>query len=174
MILISAKEHHVRALVDNLRECDRQELLLQIPESEFLSNALRGWGSSVICEAILTPTGEVAGVWGVAPLNAQTGVGSIWMLGTPAINKVALPFLRQCPRSIEQAHERFEILVCTPWRENSLHLAWLNWCGFSALDPGHGPYLAYTHVRSSSGTAGDAGRDGCVGGGPEQHPEQEH
>ncbi|AIO70813.1 hypothetical protein [Burkholderia oklahomensis] len=160
MILTSAKPHHISALAENLRACDREELRLSIGDAEPYGHILGLWLDGDRCEAILTDTGVVAGVWGTAPGPAER-VGLIWMLGTQAINQVALPFLRACPGRIDQAHDTYDILACTPWRENSLHLAWLNWCGFAALDPGHGPFIGYTHVRSSRYSAGHAGCNGC-------------
>lgn len=171
MILTSAKPHHLAALAANLRACDRAELRLSIGDADPYGHILGLWLDGDRCEAILTDPGVVAGVWGTAP-GPTDGVGLIWMLGTPAITDVALPFLRACPGRIDQAHDAYDILACTPWRENSLHLAWLHWCGFTALDPGHGPFIGYTHVRSSSDSTGNAGSNGCERSGAEPATEQ--
>lgn len=171
MILTPAKPHHIAALAANLRACDREELRLSIGDAGPYGHILGLWIDGGTTEAILTGAGVVAGVWGTTP-GPSHGVGLIWMLGTPAINEVALPFLRACPGRIDKAHDAYDILACTPWRENTLHLAWLNWCGFTAFDPGHGPFIGYTHVRSSSRTTGDARRIGCERRGAEQPAEQ--
>lgn len=171
MILTPAKPHHIAALAANLRVCDREELRLSIGGADPYDHILGLWIDGGTSEAILTDSGVVAGMWGTNP-GPSDGVGLIWMLGTPAISGIALPFLRACPGRIEQAHDAYDILACTPWRENTLHLAWLNWCGFTAFDPGHGPFIGYTHVRSRSDPAGNARRVGCERSGPEQPAEQ--
>ncbi|HDR9130811.1 TPA: hypothetical protein QDA91_001908 [Burkholderia vietnamiensis] len=171
MILTPAKPHHLEVLAENLRECDREELRLSIGDADPYGHLLDLWIHGDLAEAILTDSGVVAGVWGTNP-GPSDGVGLIWMLGTPAITTVALPFLRACPGRIDRAHDAYDILACTPWRENTLHLAWLNWCGFTAFDPGHGPFIGYTHVRSRSRTAGDARRNGRERNGAEQPAKQ--
>lgn len=170
MILTPAKPHHLEVLAANLRACDREELRLSIGGADLYGHLLGLWLEGDHAEAILTDSGVVAGVWGTTG-SPTAGVGLIWMLGTPAITTVALPFLRVCPGRIDRAHDTYNILACTPWRENTLHLAWLNWCGFTAFDPGHGPFIGYTHVRSSSDSTGNARRDGCERSGPEPDAE---
>lgn len=170
MILTPAKPHHLATLAANLRACDRAELRLSIGDANPYEHILGLWLDGDRCEAILTDAGAVAGMWGTIA-GPSDGVGLIWMLGTPSINAVALPFLRACPGRIDQAHATYDILACTPWRENTLHLAWLNWCGFTAFDPGHGPFIGYTHVRSSSSATRDACRNGSERGGAKPNAE---
>lgn len=168
MILLPAKEHHVRTLLENLREEDRRELDLCLEGSglDRCDAVLEQWKLGDICEAILTDSGAVAGVWGVHEGYAPD-VGLIWMLGTPLLPSVSIPFLRACRGAVDRAHGIFDTLACTAWRENSLHLAWLEWCGFTPYDPGHGPFIGYTHVRSSGSPARNAGRNCGERGGTE-------
>lgn len=154
--------------MDNLRLEDRKELDLCLDGSGLdpVDAVLEQWRVADICEAILTDTGAVAGVWGVHrnPLMPQCGL--IWMLGTPLLPSVTVPFLRECPRAIGRAHALYEALACTAWRENSLHLTWLDWCGFTRLDPGYGHFIAFTYVRPSGSTSdyagGSCGLSGCT------------
>lgn len=173
MILVRAKEHHIRALIVNLREEDRLELDLCLEGSglEAVDAVMEMWAGAGICEAILTDSGALAGVWGVGA-DPASGIGLIWMLGTPLLPGVAFPFLRECPRVLARAHETFPILACTAWRENTLHLTWLEWCGFVPHDPGHGPFIGYTHVRSSGSPARHAGGVCRERGGAEPAAEQ--
>jgi len=131
-------------LAANLRDCDRQELALSGEGSEGFK-VIRAWHGSPICEAIETPSGELAGIWGVQPLSL--GIGSIWMLGTPELESIPLSFLRACKPSIQKAHAQYPTLACAPWRENALHLNWLRWLGFTQNDVGHPHFIPhYRHV----------------------------
>lgn len=144
MILRTALHPDCLDLVTNLRDCDRQELALSGGDSDE-TKVIRAWHRSPMCEAILTPDHKLAGIWGVQPLSP--GVGSIWMLGTPALESIPLSFLRACRPSILKAHKQYPTLACAPWRDNALHLAWLKWLGFTPNDVGHQHFIPhYRHV----------------------------
>lgn len=163
MILIPTKAHHIRTLVANLRPEDQYELDLCLKDSGLsrCDVVMEMWQDCVMSQAILTDDGTIAGVWGVYPCPGEPDIGLIWMLGTPALPRVTHAFLRACPQVIKRAHGKFPSLACTAWRGNSLHLKWLEWCGFTAHDNGH-DFIGFVHVRSSSNPAGS---DGRLGGG---------
>ena len=141
MILRPATYDDCVSLAPRLRECDRTEIALGSGRDP-LDVLLDGWTFGAHEEAIVTPSGSVAAIWGVMPLAKDTG--AIWMLGSPEIEQVSLPFLRACRPAIERQHERFPRLACASWRGNALHHRWLRWLGFSATDVGH-PHFLYFH-----------------------------
>lgn len=158
MKLLPSTHNHCASLASSLRDCDRQEIALARPGEARIHVVTESMEGSVICETILTDGGRVAGMWGVTP-HPIDNTGSIWMLATPAIHEVAFQFLRECPRAIGRAHVHFDTLVCAPWRENKLHLTWLDWCGFTAVELNHPHFLP--HVRTHNHR--DAHDAGCIG-----------
>jgi hypothetical protein len=58
----------------------------------------------------------------------------IWLLGTPDIEKIQRPFLRQSRRVVAALNRRFPVLLNQVHRDNAVHIKWLRWCGFT-FDP---------------------------------------
>lgn len=170
MILRPAKYTDAIAVGENLRACDRHELSLSQPGVDPVVILKEARLVSVIREVILTDDGRHAGLWGVTqhPLD---NTGTIWMVATDLIHEVAFPFLRECPRAIGRAHAHFDTLVCAPWRENKLHLTWLDWCGFTPVEFNHPHFLPHVRTYNHRG-AHDAGSVSHRGSGAEQRHEQ--
>lgn len=173
MKLITATPEHIARLGDYMRLEDRQELELIRPEQSYRKTLQEQWDTSVIAEAILNDDGSLAGVWGVSLMHGlPEGYGAIWLLGTPDLDKEPTAFLRESPRAIGRAHFRFPYLVCTPWRENHLHLKWLKWCGFHVADCGHPHFLGCAHVWPSSNSSSNDDDDRCNSSGRKQPAER--
>ena len=146
MILRPTYLEDVIQLSRTLRDCDRAEIALGSGLSPFktLSNS---WASSDFCVTIETPSGAIAGIWGVAPVLPCYSAGSIWMLGSDELDTIPTSFLKACRPAIARAHALYPLLICAPWRGNSLHLRWLRWLGFSLTEVGHPHFLkASRHV----------------------------
>lgn len=126
MILRPATRGDCFDLAPRLRECDRQEIAKgsgRVP-LYVLQDAVAAGFAQAICTEVDLPVA----IWGVVRLTSD--LGSIWMLGSPEIESVSLPFLRACLPSIEAQHESYPTLVCASWRGNDLHHRWLRWLGF--------------------------------------------
>ncbi|KQV99969.1 hypothetical protein ASC87_19910 [Rhizobacter sp. Root1221] len=141
MILRPATPHDCLDLAPRLRSCDVAELDL---EGTRPVDALRyGLSHGALCEAITTNTGLVVGVWGVVPL--EPNAASIWMVGSPEIERISRSFIRACRPAIERAYGIAPTLFASAWAENHVHLNWLRWLGFKPL-ASKGPYLIHHHV----------------------------
>lgn len=145
MTLRPTTPHDVTHVAARLREADKRELALSQPGKAHLQIVQEAVVGSVILQTIATNlhTQEAVGIWGVQPHNE---IGSIWMVGTPGLESVSLSFLRACRPAIARAHGRFRVLACAAHRDNTLHLNWLRWLGFTANDVGHPHFISYTHV----------------------------
>jgi hypothetical protein len=110
-----------------------------------LDAVVGAWKNSHFREAICTDDGLVVAIWGVTS-TPQEGLGSIWMLGSPEIELVSLPFLRACEPRVRAQHERYRFLACASWRGNHTHHHWLRWLRFKEAER-HGEFIVFVrHV----------------------------
>lgn len=58
----------------------------------------------------------------------------IWMLGTPAIEKISTKFLRHCKQGINELCDD-AIVYNYVMEGNNITLRWLHWLGFTILKP---------------------------------------
>lgn len=71
----------------------------------------------------------IAGVRPFAP-----GVGTIWMVGTPLMEKrFGWALAREARKAVAEWHRVFPLMWNTAWAENDLHVRWLQFMGFSLL-----------------------------------------
>lgn len=97
--------------------------------------------------------GELAALFGAAPTPDPT-LGSVWLLGSDAVERNAIRFLRESRQWIDRLHESYPILFNYVDARNTLHLKWLKWIGCVFLDriDGHGhegrPFYEFVHIRS--------------------------
>lgn len=78
--------------------------------------------------------GKLVGIFGVAPVEGQPLVGSVWMMATPDLKNHKIEFLRNCEKCIDMMHSLYPILWAFTDARNKLHHKWLKWCGFSFID----------------------------------------
>jgi hypothetical protein len=128
--IVPALPEHIPAIAEDMREADRREVWAShrhTPERALrysLESAELAWTCFV--------EGVPAFMWGVSRLGSLISfTGSPWLLGTPAIAKVAREFLRQCPDYVERMQELFPRLENYIHVENRLSIRWLKWCGFT-------------------------------------------
>jgi hypothetical protein len=83
--------------------------------------------------------GEPVCVFGVAP-TPTPGIGSVWMMGTPGMDRAALAILRRTAPYLRQMHERYPLLWNYIDARNERSMAWLEWAGFRLTEahPQHG------------------------------------
>jgi hypothetical protein len=144
MIITRTQPRDTWNLANDLRPEDLQEIALgsgRDPHDVLMD----GWHRSDICETVWARAGIPAAIWGVTP-TPESKLGSIWMLASPEIESVSLPFLRACQPRIDRAHALYPVLACASWRGNDLHHRWLRWLRFKEAER-HGEFIVFVrHV----------------------------
>ena len=86
-----------------------------------------GFDNSTPCLTFTDPEGNPAGMFGVVP---QGRWGAVWMLGTNAIERWPITFLKRSKPWVERLNVIFPLLYNVVDERNTVHIAWLSWCGF--------------------------------------------
>lgn len=90
---------------------------------------------SDVCHTLIDPkTGNPGAMLGINP-TAYTGVGNIWLLGTPAIEQNAITFLRHSKPWLAEQEKAcgYDALFNYTHVNNRVHHRWLKWLGFVFL-----------------------------------------
>jgi hypothetical protein len=115
----------VHYLADNLRIPDREEI------EAFKLDPLSGLESSVnVSDKVLTlvePDGTPAALLGTTPHH------KVWLLGTDAIERHPITFLRHSKEVLEELFAGHPFLWNFVLKSNTLHIKWLQWLGFDLL-----------------------------------------
>lgn len=131
---------HVRAshlgdpalLAPYLREADLDEIEAATHLSPF--EALHSsYYMSKPCKTIIGDTGNVIGMYGVAPMrhegNAKLGI--IWCLTSPELFTIKKQFLRHCRQEIEEVTEGYDKVLNFIYSKNTRHIRWVKAMGFT-------------------------------------------
>lgn len=131
--IVPARMRHVLHIAKRMRQADRDEVWAAARKSpaEALIYSLRK--STIAWTAIVDGRPEV--MWGAGDINVLTGVGAPWLLGTDAIEKHTVAFLRRSVDFREQLLSRYSILRNFVDDRNVVAIRWLKWLGFELLDP---------------------------------------
>ena len=109
----------------NLRPQDKEEVLL------FGVEPLQGLEVSVdlstTCLTLVEPDGTPAALLGVTPQH------KVWLLGTDAIDRHPMTFLRHSKPVLEQLFIGHPYLWNFVHKKNIVHIKWLEWLGFDFL-----------------------------------------
>lgn len=73
-------------------------------------------------------------IFGIVRNGAFSDEGTIWMLGTDAVEKNSIRFLRNCREQVEKMTKGFRRVSNFCHAENKTTLKWLEWLGFAVLD----------------------------------------
>ena len=97
--------------------------------------------------------GTIAGVAGVVP-DADPGVGIVWMLCTPAVQKEPINFVKQAKQWLADEERNYRLLWNLADARNHLHQKLLKMLGFKALrsiptGPENLPYLEIIKLCAS-------------------------
>jgi len=71
------------------------------------------------------------GLAGVTPRS--DGSAMIWMVATPELENHSMEFLRYSRTFIKSVSEPFDLLFNWVDARNTVHLKWLQWCGFTFI-----------------------------------------
>lgn len=119
----------MRYLSERLRKADRAEVeALGYTPTLALETGLYG---SKKC-LTMAPEGLPVGVYGICPTEMD-GVGLIWMLATDGLIGHQVKFLRNSRDAIKEIMGDFHLAYNYTDARNTLHHAWLRWCGAVAL-----------------------------------------
>lgn len=127
--IVPVREHHIKALLAELREADLVEL-----------QAIRGWSAgreirhavatAVHCAACVVD-GKVVAIFGDSRHDDVYGLP--WMASSIWINQYRRQFLAECRPVIEGMRSRHRVLVNMVDVRNTLAIRWLKWLGFQFL-----------------------------------------
>lgn len=131
--IIPAQPAHIRTIARRMRQADRDEVFASSGRSPYfaLSYSLRK--SSHAWTGLIDGRPEV--MFGIGDLNILAGVGAPWLLGTNELEANARDFLRMSRDFKDQLLRRYSILRNFVDVRNTASIRWLEWLGFSLLDP---------------------------------------
>ena len=117
-------------LSTNLRPEDEAEVIAS--HGDTLTALQLGLDYSDECLTfIVSETNEIAGIFGVAQVDED--VASVWLLSTPAIKKIWIPFLRQSKKITEDLNKKYRILTNAVDEEYTVSIKWLKFLGFTFI-----------------------------------------
>ncbi len=113
-----------------------------------------GLNNSHLCITLVTPDGEPVAMLGVRD-SKYKGVGMVWMLGTDAIEKHSIKFLRGSKPVLDLLFEQtgYQALYNFSHSANTVHHKWLKWLGFTFLreikrPPYDSTFLEFVRLRT--------------------------
>lgn len=74
-------------------------------------------------------------MFGIGDLNVLAGVGAPWLLGTDAVERNYVAFLRQSVEFRDQLLRRYPVMRNFVSDDNRASKRWLKWLGFTLSDP---------------------------------------
>jgi len=113
-------------LAPRLRYEDKQEILALVGLTP-IQALLMSFNMSETCFTIFNPKEEPVAIFGV------TEKGAVWLLATDNIIDVQIPFLKQSRDVVEFYNNKHPLLWNVVDCRNTLHIKWLDWCGFTFI-----------------------------------------
>lgn len=95
-------------------------------------------GETIYAESTSGEPILIGGVSRSSPLSAW-----VWMMGTPEIKRHRWTFLRSSLPVVERWNAKFPLLHNYADFRNSVHLAWLEWLGFTIINVHTFPHLDF-------------------------------
>jgi len=127
--IVPARPEHLDYVAANLRPADIEEIMaasgLDAAAAVRESAAL-----SLVCRGGLV-NGEPVCVFGVGAASMAAPEGVIWLLGTPAMERHAVAFLRRNRAWIEAMLRLWPRLVNHVDARHTTAIRWLRWLGFT-------------------------------------------
>jgi hypothetical protein len=114
------------ALAPNMRESDKIEIWRshhRTPESALVA----GYTESTICLTIERNESPIA-MFGICPQTILGNTATIWLLGSPEIEKIQRTFLKHSLYFIEMMLGYYPLLNNYVDIENRQSIRWLKWC----------------------------------------------
>jgi Type II secretory pathway, pullulanase PulA and related glycosidases len=133
--IVPARALHIRTIAKRMRQADRDEVLASSGKTplEALRYSMR---KSAFSWAVLV-NGRPEVMFGVCNMSVLTDTGIPWLLGTDAIDRHYVAFLRQSAGCLAQLSARYPILRNFVDDRNVVSIRWLRWLGFTISEPVH-------------------------------------
>lgn len=126
--IVPATEDHIVAIAKMVRPEDKAELwaaCLQTPDAVMRGALERGHALTGLVD------GEPVCMWGVVPQSLLINWGAPWMVGTTALERHALMFLRRCRKQVLELFAGYDMLLNYVDARNARAIQWLKWLGFT-------------------------------------------
>ena len=128
-----ARPEHVGLLVEAIRPAARDQIA-----------AVEGVGPAAVLERNLTVSdrawtgwigGDIAAIFGVAPMALLSDTGVPWMIGGRGIDRHPLAFVRQSRAVVDDMQRGYALLHGYVRASHDAAIAWARWLGFEVLPP---------------------------------------
>lgn len=126
-------EEDADLLAAHIREADRREVeaLTNLPLDMILRQGIKKCDT---CFSAFSPEGDLLTIFGVSPHIEDDTIGIVWLLGTHDLYKIHYRFLRESHTWLNKLFgDKYRALTNWVDKRNTLHLRWLDWLGFQAL-----------------------------------------
>lgn len=120
----------VAYLAEHLRPEDRREIYAYSGRGAL--EALEGGFQNSLVPWTATADSAPCAMFGVVPAG-EVLTGAIWLLGTPDIERIKVPFIRGSKVWLETVHQPFDLTFNLVDARNKLHIRWLRWLGYRFL-----------------------------------------
>lgn len=120
---------HAKEFANIIRDEDKAEVIAS--HGGLMEGLIQSILVSDFCETIMTPEGDIAGIYGVCPLG--DGTASPWFLSSVHLPKVRLEFLRGGREWIERVNEIYPILTNCVDADYTVSINWLKFLGFTFI-----------------------------------------
>lgn len=128
-----ARMEHIAHLAPRARELDRRELWSgwrHTPEQSLrqgVRNSTHAWTGFIDFEPVC--------MFGVVPASLLSGTGAPWLIGSEAIERHAITFLRRSRPQVARMRASYQLLANYVALENVAAQRWLQWLGFTLEAP---------------------------------------
>lgn len=106
--------------------------------------------------SIMDKDGSTLGMFGAVSMGKDPCIGVVWMLCSSKILKHRRRFAKESRLWIQAMHRRYDLLWNVVDERNTVHIRWLQWCGFTfikryeALGVEQRPFLEFVRVAEQS------------------------
>lgn len=131
--IVPARASHLRQIAAVMRRADQEEVIAATGRSP-LSALSASYRKSAICMVALVD-GKAEVIFGAGDLSILTRLGAPWLLGSDAIERHRVEFLRQSVHWRGQLLRRYDVLRNVVHCQNKVSIRWLRWLGFTFSEP---------------------------------------
>lgn len=131
--VVPARASHLRRLAAVMRQADRDEVFAASGRSPLSALSLSFRKSTICMVALFDGQPEV--IFGAGDLSILTRLGAPWMLGSDAIERHRVEFLRGSVHWRGQLLRRYDVLRNIVDCRNKTAIRWLRWLGFQFGEP---------------------------------------